>query len=228
MRVLIVDDEVRLVELMSAAFHDKGFRVATASTGEDGLRMAAGREFDLVILDINLPGRDGWSVLEELKQKGVTTPVLVLTDQGDIADKVKGFDLGADDYLPKPFDFRELLARARAIRNRATHRGSTLAVADVELDIDTRRATRGGKHLDLSPHEFLALLLLVRKNGAVVTREELSKEVLQRKHLGNSNAVEVLIRRLRLKVDDGFARELVRTVRGSGYCFDATPPAPRT
>jgi two-component system copper resistance phosphate regulon response regulator CusR len=226
MRILIVEDEGRLVELMTTAFQGSGFSVVAVGNGDEGLRLALGGGFDLVVLDIGLPGRDGWSVLEELKRQRVTTPVLVLTDQGDIADRVKGFDLGADDYLPKPFDFRELLARARAVCQRATARGSTLAAADVELDLDTRRATRAGKPLDLSPHEFLALLLLVRKNGEVVTRAELSREVLQRKHLGNSNAVEVLIRRLRLKVDDGFACELVRTVRGKGYSFDQSSHGP--
>lgn len=226
MRILIVDDEARLAERMAAAFEGSGFTAVVVGNGDEGLKLALEGGFDLVVLDIGLPGRDGWSVLEELKRHRVTTPVLVLTDQGDIADRVKGFDLGADDYLPKPFDFRELLARARAIGHRTARRGSTLTVADVELDLDTRRATRAGKPLDLSPHEFLALILLVRKGGEVVTREELSAEVLQRKHLGTSNAVEVLIRRLRLKVDDGFPCELIRTVRGKGYRFDQSSPAP--
>lgn len=216
MRLLVVEDEPRLVDQMAAAFGREGYEVTTCGSGEDGLSHALTGGFGVLVLDVNLPGRDGWSVLAELRGRGVATPTLLLTGQGQVDDRVRGFELGADDYLPKPFDFRELLARVRAVARRAEP-PNRLAAGELALDTDTRRATRGGRPLDLSPHEFLALLLLVRRNGAVVTRQELSEQVLQRKRLGTSNAVEVLIRRLRLKVDGGFAAELIDTVRGQGY-----------
>lgn len=226
MRILLIDDEPRLVEQVRAVLEGDGHAVTACGLGGLGLEQLKGGAFDLVILDILLPDRDGWSVLAEMRHLRLHTPVLLLTDQGSADDRAKGFDLGADDFLPKPFDFRELIGRVRAILRRST-RSSQVGWGELALDLDTRRGTRSGKPLNLTPHEFLALLCLVRAGGQPVSRNDISLAVLERKDLGNSNAIEVLIRRLRAKVDDGFPSEMVRTVRGSGYAIagdGGTPP----
>lgn len=218
MRLLVIDDERHLVEQIVPILTGHGYEVVSRELGEEGLRLALSGGFALILLDVNLPDRDGWSVLAELRRERVATPVLFLSGFGEVHDRVKGLDLGADDYLTKPFDFRELLARVQAITRRAAHPNRIVA-GELEVCLDSRRVTRAGKALHLSPHEFGALLMLVRKKGEVVTHDEIALEVLQRKKLGTSNSVEVLIRRLRLKVDARFDSELIRTVRGRGYAF---------
>ena len=177
--------------------------------------------YDAVVLDVMLPGRDGWSVLASLRAAGVQTPVLFLTARDAVEDRVRGLELGADDYLVKPFAFSELLARIRSILRRGPQRqAETLQVADLEIDLARHRATRGGKRLSLTPKEFSLLSLLVRRRGEVLTRTLIAEQVWDVNFDTDTNVVDVHVRRLRAKVDDPFERKLVRTIRGVGYVID--------
>lgn len=222
MRILVIDDEQSILKLISQILTRHGAEVVTAVGGESGLHHALAGDYTLILLDVDMPDRNGWSVLEELRKQQITTPVLLLTAFAAVDDRVKGFHLGADDYLVKPFDHRELLGRVQAITRRATPPNRIIA-GDLNICLDTRDVTRAGKSLHLSPHEFGVLLLLVRKKGEVVTHLEIASQILHRKQLGISNAVEVLIRRLRLKVDARFHSPRIRTIRGQGYVFVNDP-----
>jgi two-component system, OmpR family, copper resistance phosphate regulon response regulator CusR len=218
MRLLVVEDEPKTAAFLRKGLAEHGCTVDVARTGDDGLRLAQSGDYDLVVLDVMLPGRDGWSVLTELRRAGRPVPVLVLTARDAIRDRVKGLELGADDYLVKPFAFAELLARVRALRRRAAGQPPEgVRVADLELDFVHQRATRAGKPLDLTPKEFTILTLLARRPGEPLSRAALASEVWGVRYEAESNVVDVHVRRLRSKVDDPFERKLVQTVRGVGY-----------
>jgi two-component system copper resistance phosphate regulon response regulator CusR len=220
-RVLIVEDEPKSAAYLRKGLSEHGYIADLAGNGEDGLHLAQNSEYDLLILDIMLPRRDGWSVLTELRRTGTQTPVLFLTARDSVPDRVKGLDLGADDYLVKPFAFSELLARIRTILRRGPNRRSdTLRFADLELDPLSHKAVRAGKRLDLTPKEFLLLALFVRRAGEVLSRTLIAEQVWDMNFDCGTNVVDVHVRRLRSKVDDRFERKLIRTIRGVGYVLE--------
>jgi two-component system copper resistance phosphate regulon response regulator CusR len=221
MRLLIVEDEHKTAAYLSRGLAENGFVVDVAHRGEDGAHLARSRAYDAVILDVMLPGRDGWSIIEELRRHEIETPVLFLTARDAIHDRVKGLELGADDYLIKPFAFSELLARLRSIVRRGRSKPPpSLKVADLELDAVRHRAMRAGRPLELTPKEFQLLALLLRRAGEVLSRTLIAEEVWDINFDSDSNVVEVHMRRLRSKVDDPFDRKLIHTVRGVGYVLE--------
>lgn len=217
-RVLIVEDEPKSAAYLHKGLAEHGYVADLADNGEDGLYLALNSNYDLLILDIMLPQRDGWSVISELRLARKQTPVLFLTARDSVPDRVKGLDLGADDYLVKPFAFSELLARIRTILRRGpARRSDSLRFADLELDPLTHRAVRGGKHLDLTPKEFLLLALLVRRAGEVLSRTLIAEQIWGMNFDCATNVVDVHVRRLRSKVDDPSDKKLIHTIRGVGY-----------
>jgi two-component system copper resistance phosphate regulon response regulator CusR len=222
MRILIVDDERKTATYLHKGLAESGFVIDEADRGDDGLHLALTQEYDLIVLDVMLPERDGWSILAAIRQAGRQTPVLFLTARDAVADRVKGLELGADDYLVKPFAFSELLARIRSILRRGPGRQpETLRVTDLELDLIRHKATRAGQRLDLTPKEFALLSLLVRRKGEVLSRTLIAEQVWDMHFDSDTNVVDVAVRRLRRKVDDPFPQKLIRTVRGSGYVLEA-------
>jgi two-component system copper resistance phosphate regulon response regulator CusR len=221
MRILIVEDEVKTASYLQKGLSENGFIVDVAQNGEDGLHQALSSEYDLIVLDVMLPGLDGWAVLNTIRRTGKMVPVLFLTARDSVQDRVKGLELGADDYLVKPFAFSELLARVRTILRRGQARQSeALTVADLELDLARHRASRGGTRLDLAPKEFALLSLLVRRRGEVLSRTLIAEQVWDMNFDSDTNVVDVAIRRLRGKVDDPFPTKLIHTVRGVGYVLE--------
>ncbi len=221
MRVLIVEDEIKTAQYLRKGLTEHGFVADAAQTGEDGLHFALTGEYDIVILDVLLPDRDGWSVLTSLRQKSRQTPVIFLTARDSLEDRIKGLELGADDYLVKPFAFSELLARIRTILRRGPERQpESVRIADLEIDFHRHKVTRGNKRLDLSPKEFSILWLLARHAGEVLTRTFISEQVWDINFDTDTNVVDVAILRLRKKVDDPFFKKLIHTVRGVGYTLD--------
>jgi two-component system copper resistance phosphate regulon response regulator CusR len=222
MRVLVIGDEAKTAKFLKKGLSESGFVVDVAADGQDGLELAKNVEFDLIILDIMLPGLDGWQVLTGLRQAGRNTQVLFLTARDAIHERVRGFELGADDYLVKPFAFSELLARVRSrLRRLATRPLDVVRMADLEIDLLRHRATRAGQRLDLTAKEFLLLSLLVRRAGEVLSRTVIAESVWDMNFDSDTNVVDVSVRRLRSKVDDPFALKLIHTVRGSGYVMEA-------
>jgi two-component system copper resistance phosphate regulon response regulator CusR len=221
MRVLVIEDELKTAAYLRQGLSENGFVVEICVNGEDGLNQALTVENDLIILDVMLPARDGWSVLAALRRAGKPTPVLFLTARDTVFDKVKGLELGADDYLVKPFDFSELLARVRTILRRGPIRQpETLQVADLELDVPRRKASRTGKTLDLTAKEFALLELLVRRRNEPLSKTLIAEQVWDIHFHSDPNVVEVAIRRLRSKVDDPFPKKLIHTMRGVGYVLE--------
>lgn len=221
MKILIVEDEAKAAAYLRQGLTEHGFTTDLAANGEDGLHLATVGGYDLIILDVMLPGMSGWSVMAELRRESIETPVLFLTARDAVQDRVKGLELGADDYLVKPFAFSELLARVRSILRRGTARqASTLRIADLEIDLIRHRATRSEKLLDLTPKEFSLLALLLRRAGDVVSRTMIAEQVWDINFESESNVVDVHMRRLRLKADDPFDRKLIHTVRGVGYVLE--------
>lgn len=221
MKILVVEDEPKAAAYLGQGLQENGFVVDLAYDGLDGLHLAATSGYDLVILDVMLPGRDGWAVMTELRTAGIETPILYLTARDAVQDRVRGLELGADDYLIKPFAFSELLARIRTILRRGTTRPPVaLRVGDLEIDPDRHKASRRGKPLDLTPKEFLLLALLVRRTGEVLSRTLIAEQIWDMSFDFDSNVVEVHVRRLRQKVDDPFAGKLIHTVRGVGYVLE--------
>lgn len=222
MKILIVEDETKTGEYLRQGLTEAGFVVDLTANGIDGLHHALQGEHDLVILDVMLPGLDGWRVLETLRRRGLEMPVLFLTARDQVEDRVKGLELGADDYLVKPFSFAELLARVRTIlrRGRGSPDGTTLRVADLELDLLRRRVTRGGRRIDLTAKEFGLLELLMRRHGEVLPRSLIASQVWDMNFDSDTNVIEVAVRRLRAKVDEGHEPKLIQTVRGMGYVLD--------
>src|SRR6267142_2966791 len=218
MRILLIEDEKKTAAYLAKGLGEAGFQVMTASDGESGLDAALARAFDLFIIDIMLPKRDGWSIVATLKRREIRTPILLLTARDSVRDRVKGLELGADDYLVKPFAFSELLARVRSVLRRAPQQQPEhLRIEDLELDIERHKATRSGVPLNLTPKEFLLLAHLVRSTGAVVSRAEIAEHVWDVGFTTDTNVVDVVVRRLRSKVDDPFKRKLIHTIRGVGY-----------
>jgi two-component system copper resistance phosphate regulon response regulator CusR len=221
MRVLIVEDDEKAAAYLRKGLAENGFVVDVASRGEDGLHLLTAGQYDLAILDVMLPERDGWSILAELRRRGKQTPVLFLTARDAIQDRVKGLELGADDYLVKPFAFSECLARVRSILRRGPGRQpDVIRVGDLELDLMQHKAVRGGKPLELTPKEFSLLSLLARRKGDVLSRTLIAEQVWDMNFDSDTNVVDVAVRRLRSKVDDPFAKKLIHTVRGVGYVLD--------
>jgi two-component system copper resistance phosphate regulon response regulator CusR len=220
-RVLIIEDEPKSAAYLRKGLSEHGYVADLAANGEDGLYLAQTSEYDLLILDIMLPRRDGWSVMRELRRCGKQTPVLFLTARDSVPDRVKGLDLGADDYLVKPFAFSELLARIRTVLRRGpVRRNESLSFADLELDPLSHRAIRAGKRLDLTPKEFLLLALFVRRAGEVLSRTMIAEQVWDMNFDCGTNVVDVHVRRLRAKVDDPFGKKLIHTIRGVGYVLE--------
>jgi len=223
-KILIVEDEPKTGEYLRQGLNEAGFVADLAATGSDGLHLALHGEYDLVILDVMLPELDGWQVLASLRRRGLEMPVLFLTARDQVEDRVKGLELGADDYLVKPFSFAELLARVRTILRRGRGGGldsNVQRVADLELDLLRRRVTRGGKRIDLTAKEFGLLELLMRRQGEVLPRSLIASQVWDMNFDSDTNVIEVAMRRLRLKVDDGQSVKLIQTVRGMGYVLEA-------
>lgn len=221
MRALIVEDESKTAAYLRQGLSENGFVVEVCCNGNDGLHQALTANNDLIILDVMLPERDGWSILTALRKAGKQTPVLFLTARDTVCDKVKGLELGADDYLVKPFDFAELLARVRTILRRGpTRQEEFLRVADLQLDLPRRRTTRSGTRLELTAKEFVLLELLVRHHGEPLSRTIIAEQVWDVNFDSDFNVLEVAIRRLRSKVDDPFQKKLIHTVRGVGYVLE--------
>lgn len=224
MRLLIVEDEVKTGDYLRQGLQEAGFVVDLVRDGRDGLHEALVGEYDLAILDVMLPGLDGWAVLRAIRAAGKSWPVLFLTARDQVDDRVRGLELGADDYLVKPFAFAELLARVRTLLRRgsskATDQNGTLRVADLELDVLKRRAVRAGQRIDLTAKEFSLLELLLRRRGEVLPRSLIASQVWDMNFDSDTNVVEVAVRRLRAKIDDDFTPKLIRTVRGMGYVLD--------
>jgi two-component system copper resistance phosphate regulon response regulator CusR len=221
MKLLIIEDEPKTAAYLKKGLSEQGFVVDISENGELGLELTQQTDYSLIILDIMLPDRDGWAVLSRLRSLGNDLPVLMLTARDAVEDRVKGLNLGADDYLVKPFAFSELVARVRTLLRRGPVRNpETLYVADLEIEIAKQRATRGGKRLDLTPKEFALLSLLARRVGEVISRSVIMEQVWDINFDGETNVVEVHVRRLRSKVDDPFPTKLIHTVRGVGYVLD--------
>jgi two-component system copper resistance phosphate regulon response regulator CusR len=224
MKILIVEDEQKTASYLRRGLTENGFAVEVAREGENGLRAALSNDYDLMSLDVMLPGRDGWSVITALRRAGKQTPVLFLTARDAIQQRVKGLELGADDYLVKPFAFSELLARLRSIlRRSAPGAHDTLRIAELELDLIRHKATRRGQRLDLTPKEFALLSLLARRPGEVLSRTLIAEQVWEMAFVSDTNVVDVHVRRLRSKVDDPFDQKLIHTVRGVGYVLEERP-----
>ena len=222
MKILIVEDEPKAGDYLRQGLREAGYVVDLVTNGVDGLHHGLEGDHDLVILDVMLPGMNGWQVLSSLRSQGREMPVLFLTARDQVEDRVKGLELGADDYLVKPFSFAELLARVRTIlrRGRSGLEATTLQVADLELDLLRRRVTRSGKRIDLTAKEFGLLELLMRRHGEVLPRSLIASQVWDVNFDSDTNVIEVAMRRLRGKVDDPFEPRLIQTVRGMGYVLE--------
>jgi DNA-binding response OmpR family regulator len=221
LRILVVEDEAKVARALQEGLERHQYEVVVARTGEEGFYLVSSEEFDLVILDLMLPGRDGLQVLSTLRKRGLVTPVLILTARDAIEDRVQGLDKGADDYLVKPFAFPELLARIRALlrRGRTQQVALRLQLADLEMDLAPRRVRRGGKDVECTAREFELLEYLLRHKEQVVSREMLAREVWRETSRATplDNVIDVHMARLRRKIDERFDRKLIHTIRGVGY-----------
>jgi two-component system, OmpR family, copper resistance phosphate regulon response regulator CusR len=221
MHLLIIEDEPKMANYLAKGLTENGFIVDIANNGEEGIFLATTESYDLIILDVMLPKINGWTVLTTLRNKKLETPVLFLTARDSVADRVKGLELGADDYLIKPFAFSELLARVRTILRRGSITSpDVLEIADLEIDLIRHKAFRNKISLDLSPKEFALLSLLARHNGEVISRTVITEKIWDINFDSGTNVVDVSIRRLRQKVDDNFKNKLIHTIRGVGYVLE--------
>jgi len=225
LKILIVEDEPKTGDYLRQGLSEAGFVADLVSDGLDGLLQATSENYGLVVLDVMLPGIDGWRVLQGVRQAGKDMPVLFLTARDHVEDRVKGLELGADDYLVKPFAFSELLARVRTLLRRGKAKEPELLhAADLELDLRRRRVVRAGRRIDLTAKEFLLLELLLRRRGEVLPRSLIASMVWEMNFDSDTNVIEVAVRRLRSKIDDDFEPKLIRTVRGMGYVLDGHTP----
>ena len=223
MRILIVEDEQKAANYLKKGLTENGFSVDIANDGEDGLHLATTEAYSLIILDVMLPLRGGWSIIKELRAAGSDVPVIFLSARDAVHDRVHGLELGADDYLVKPYAFSELLARIRIIlRRHPLQQSEVMKMADLELDLIRHKARRGGLSLDLTVKEFQLLALMLRRRGEVLSRTTISEQVWGINFDSDTNIVDVAIRRLRKKVDDPFALKLIHTIRGVGYVLEET------
>ena len=221
MRILIIEDEKKTAGFLKKGLTENGFVVDVAHTAEGGLLQAHESDYDLVILDVMLPDKSGWFVFKEMRQKGSKTPVLFLTARDSVEDRVKGLELGADDYLVKPFAFSELLARVRVVLRRSPmQQPQTIEIADLHIDLLKRKIKRAGQQIELTQKEFVLLSLLAQRSGDVLSRTMIAEQVWDMNFDSDTNVVDVAIRRLRSKVDDPFASKLIHAVRGVGYVLE--------
>ena len=221
MRILLVEDDREVASYLLKGLSESGHRVDLAENGPDGLDRATHDSFDAMVIDRMLPGSDGLSIVASLRAAQIQTPVLVLSALGDVEDRVKGLRAGCDDYLSKPFAFAELLARLEALTRRGNAETTRLAVGDLDMDLLTRRVTRGGREIDLLPREFRLLEYLMRHAGHIVTHTMLLEKVWDHHFDPQTNVIDVHVSRLRQKLDKGFAMPLLHTVRGAGYTLRA-------
>ena len=223
MKLLVAEDEPKTGVYLQQGLTEAGFTVDRVMTGTDALQQAQSEAYDLLILDVMMPGLDGWEVLRKIRAAGKDVPVLFLTARDGVDDRVKGLELGADDYLVKPFAFSELLARVRTLLRRGNGGSAqtTMKMADLEVDLLKRRATRNGKRIDLTAKEFSLLELLMRRRGEVLPKSLIASQVWDMNFDSDTNVIEVAIRRLRAKIDDDFDTKLIQTTRGMGYMLDA-------
>jgi len=221
MKILIVEDEQKTGDYVRQGLTEASFVVDLVRNGLDGMHLARAEDYDLVVLDVMLPGMDGWEVLRAIREAGKTMPVLFLTARDQVEDRVKGLELGADDYLVKPFAFSELLARVRSLLRRGKAKEpEILRAADLELDVLRRRVTRAGRRIDLTAKEFALMELLLRRRGEVLPRSLIASQIWDMNFDSDTNVIEVAVRRLRAKVDDDFEPKLIVTVRGMGYVLE--------
>ena len=218
MRILLIEDDASLTELLMYGLKEEGFSVDACQDGYDGLLLALKAAHDIILLDRMLPGMPGEKILKRMRQDGVGTPVIFITALGEPAEKINGLDLGADDYLVKPFAFEELLARIRVMLRRSTDTPTDeLALADLRVDVGKHTVSRAGSRVELSAKEFAVLEYLMRNQGRVLSREQIEQHVWDCGYEGGSNMVDVYIRYLRKKLDEGYEKKLIHTVRGAGY-----------
>lgn len=223
MKLLVIEDEEKTGKYIRQGLQEAGFIVDWARDGADGLHQVLTESYDLIILDIMLPTLDGWNILQTLRHAGKLLPVLFLSARDQVEDRVKGLELGADDYLVKPFDFSELLARIKTLLRRQSSQNSdvdTLRIADLELDIKRRKAIRSNTQIDLTSKEFVLLELLMRRAGEVLSRSLIASQVWDMNFDSDTNVIDVAIKRLRFKVDHSFEPKLIQTVRGIGYILE--------
>ncbi|MDX3987212.1 MAG: heavy metal response regulator transcription factor [Achromobacter sp.] len=227
MRILVIEDEPKLADYLKKGLSEQSHVVDLARTGVDGLHLALEGDYDLIVLDVMLPGVDGFGILAAVRVRK-NTPILMLTARDAVEDRVRGLEGGADDYLVKPFAFSELLARVQALLRRGRAQEPTLLrLADLELDLASRRAQRGGRRLDLTAKEFSLLALLLRRQGQVLSRTTLAEQVWDMNFDSDTNVIDVAVRRLRGKLDDPYDTKLLHTVRGMGYVLESRhPPLP--
>ncbi|MBT0663288.1 heavy metal response regulator transcription factor [Geobacter pelophilus] len=222
MRVLVVEDEFKTADFIKKGLLENGFRVDVAHYGTDALKLATSSDYDIIILDVMLPGMDGREVLKSLREKSNLTPVIFLTALDGLEDRLQGLKLGADDYIVKPFAFAELLARIHTVLRRGQPRSVEIryAVDDLELDLAAHRVTRQGTRIDLTPKEFTLLSLLLKNKGEALSRTRIAERIWNLDDFHETNVVDVHMRRLRAKVDDPFEKKLIHTVRGVGYVLE--------
>lgn len=224
MQVLIVEDDVRLAQALAHILAENGYQTDVVHDGASGLAYAECGDYDVIILDVMLPKMDGFAVVAQLRRKSISVPVLLLTARDGVSDRVKGLDSGADDYLVKPFALEELLARVRALLRRDAGRADNCyRLADLTVDCDARTARRGDVQITLSSKEFSILEYLIRNQGVVLSRDKIEQHIWNYDYAGGSNVVDVYIRYLRRKIDDGFSPKLIHTVRGAGYVLREQP-----
>lgn len=224
MRILVVEDEKRIADFLGRGLESAGYAVDIAPDGRSAIEMVHATDYDLITLDLMLPDMDGLQVLEKIRNRKVNPPVLVLSARGAVEDRVKGLELGADDYLIKPFAFVELLARVRVLLRRGQPTPEKLSVGELSLDCIRRKVTRAGENIDLAPKEFSILEYLMRNKGRPLSRTMIVEHVWDMDYDGLTNIVDVYIRHLRSKIDDDFPTKLIHTVRGVGYMLDLPDP----